>query len=381
MNRAQTNGHANGGARRSLPPTGTAVLGCGYWGINYVRILAELPDTTLLAVCDRRQERLDEVSRRFNVHVTTEIDEALNAPLVEAVVVATEAKTHYELVRSALEAGKHVLVEKPLTLCASQAEDLISIARELNRILLVGHTFLYNVGIRKLKEYVSLEELGTLYYLYARRTSLGPIRHDVSAIWDLASHDVAIFNYLLDAEPEWVSAVGVRALRNCREDVSFMSLSYPDGVVGHVHVSWADPNKVREVVVVGSEKRVLFNDLDPLERVRVFDKGVALARTEEPTTFGEYHFMLRDGAITSPALPVIEPLKHQIGHFLHCIRRNETPLTDGAQGSAVVRVMEAIEASVAQNGMPVRVKNAAVAVRQSDDAALDGRPDLQAVPS
>jgi predicted dehydrogenase len=240
------------------------------------------------------------------------------------------------------------------------------LAHSERRTLLVGHTFLYNAGVKKAKEYIANESLGDVYYLYARRTSLGPIRHDVNALWDLAPHDVAIFNYLLDTPPEWVSAVGAKVLRNSREDVGFISLGYPDGIVAHIHVSWADPNKVREVVVVGSQKRVLFNDLDPLERVRVFDKGVALLPAEEATSFGEYQFLLRDGDITSPALAVIEPLKHVCGHFLHCIRRGEAPMTNGDQGRDIVRVMEAVDRSVAENGAPVRV---------DDDEPLDYKGD------
>jgi predicted dehydrogenase len=337
-------------------PTCIAILGCGYWGINYVRVFSELPDAFVAVVCDERPSRLDEVCRRFpGVLATTDIDEALAVPGVEAAVVATQAQTHRDIAARALAAGKHVLVEKPLTTTVADADVLVQLARAERRTLLVGHTFLYNAGVKKVKEYITNTSLGDVYYLYARRTSLGPIRHDVNAIWDLASHDVAIFNYLLETPPEWVSAVGAKVLRNSREDVGFISLGYRDGIVGHIHVSWADPNKVREVVVVGSNRRVVFNDLEPLERVRVFDKGVAPLPTTEATSFGEYQFLLRDGDITSPTIPVIEPLKHVCGHFLHCLRRSETPITDGQQGREVVRVMEGINKSVAANGSPVRL--------------------------
>lgn len=343
-------------SQRVTNPTCIAILGCGYWGVNYVRVFSELPDAFVAVVCDQRPSRLEEVCRRFpGVLATTDIDEALAVPGVEAAVVATQAQTHREVASRAIEAGKHVLVEKPLTTTVADADALIALAHSERRTLLVGHTFLYNAGVKKAKEYIADESLGDVYYLYARRTSLGPIRHDVNALWDLAPHDVAIFNYLLETPPEWVSAVGAKVLRNSREDVGFISLGYPDDIVAHIHVSWADPNKVREVVVVGSEKRVLFNDLDPLERVRVFDKGVAMVPAEEATSFGEYQFLLRDGDITSPALAVIEPLKHVCGHFLHCIRRGEAPMTNGEQGRDIVRVMEAIDRSVAENGAPVRV--------------------------
>jgi predicted dehydrogenase len=347
------------GAQKTEPrkPTGIAILGCGYWGINYVRVLSELPDAETIVVCDRRQARLEEVHKRFSqLKLTHDVEEAMRTPGVEAVIIATEAHTHYELAKKALLLDKHVLVEKPLTLEVGHADELVALAEERRRVLLVGHTFLYNAGIRRMKEYVTSKELGRVYYAYARRTSLGPIRHDVNAIWDLAAHDVAIFNYLLEAQPEWVSGVGAKVLRNSREDVGFISLGYPGGVVGHIHVSWADPNKVREVVIVGSDKRVVFNDLDPLERVRVFDKGVKSVHVDEPVGYGEFQFLMRDGDILSPALPVLEPLKHECGHFLHCLRRAEPPYTDALQGRAVVEVMEAIERSIAQSGAPVALK-------------------------
>jgi predicted dehydrogenase len=360
--------------RFAHPPTGVAILGCGYWGMNYVRVISELPDSWVAVVCDPRTNRLDEVCRRFpGLAVTTDVAEALEVTGVEAVVVCTEAQTHRHVAGLALDAGKHVLVEKPLTTNTRDAVELIGLADAKQRVLLVGHTFIYNAGIRKLKEYIDGGALGDIYYVYSRRTSLGPIRHDVNAVWDLAPHDVAIFNYLLDGPPTWVSAVGVKALRNSREDVGFVSLGFADGVVGHVHVSWADANKVREVVVVGSDRRVVFNDLDPLERVRVFDKGVKPVRADEPTSFGEYQFLLRDGDISSPAMGAVEPLKHVCGHFLHCVRRGEKPATDGWQGADVVRVMEAIDCSVAQRGAPVRVAPLEESVHDIDELAASAR--------
>jgi len=337
--------------------TGVAVLGSGYWGINYVRILSELPDAYVAVVCDRRPNRLDEVARRFPlVRLTDNVDEALAIEGVDAAVVCTQAATHREVAGQALECGKHVLVEKPLTLRADEADELIDLAHARGRVLLVGHTFVYNPGVQKVKTLVDEGALGDVYYLYGQRTNLGPIRWDVNAVWDLAPHDIAIFNHLLGQVPGWVSAVGGRVLSNSREDVGFISLGYANNVIGHIHVSWADPHKVRDFVVVGSDARVAFNDLDPGECVRVFAKGVKRAAKGEPTTFGEYHFQIRDGDITSPPVPVREPLKHVCGHFLHCVRRGDEPLTDGGQGRDVVAVMEAIDASLALNGTPVPVQ-------------------------
>ncbi len=357
-----------GGSNGSRPdgalprkPTGIAIVGCGYWGMNYVRVFSEMPDARVQVVCDPRKARLEEIQRRYpDIVVATELDDALDHD-IDAVVISTNARTHYDLTRRSLNAGKHVLVEKPLTTRVEDAEELIQLCERRNLLLLVGHTFLYNAGVRKVKEYVDAQHV---YYLYARRTSLGPIRHDVNAIWDLAPHDVAIFNFLLQSKPDVVSAVGARVLDNHRQDVGFISLTYPGDIVGHIHVSWADPNKMREVVAVCRDQRIVFNDLDPLERVRVFNKGVKVEPLEEPLSFGEYAFQLRDGDITSPAIPVSEPLKNQSGHFLHCIRRGEIAFTDAGQGLAVVRVMEAIDDSVAEHGAPIAIDWAEINTRE-----------------
>ena len=337
-----------------LPSIGVAIIGCGYWGMNYVRVYSQLPDARVVVACDQRPERLDEVARRFpGVALTTSVEEALAVPGVEAAVICTQAASHRAVAGLALQAGKHLLVEKPLTVTVAEADELIELASAEDRVLLTGHTFLYNPGVKQVKRLVSDGALGRTYYLYARRTNLGPFRSDVNALWDLAPHDIAIFNHLLDALPEWASAVGARVVSNGREDVGFISLGYPDGVLAHIHVSWADPSKVREFVVVGSDRRIAFNDLDVSERVRVYDQGVRFDE-KEATSFGE-HLQVREGDITSPALPAIEPLKHLSGHFLHCVRRNERPLTSGRDGRAVVAVMEAIEQSVANHGAPVAI--------------------------
>ena len=349
---------------------GIAVLGCGYWGMNYLRVFGELPESRVLVACDMQPQRLQEVGRRFpGVILTTSIEQALAVPGVNAVVICTDATSHYRVARPSLEAGKHALIEKPITTTTADAEGLSALADAGGLTLMVGHTFLYNPGIRKIRECIKQAEVGRVYYLYSSRTNLGPIRRDVNALWDLAPHDVAIFNYLLDSAPEWVSAVGVRALGNHREDVGFVSLGYPGGIVGHVHVSWADPNKVRELVVVGSDKRIAFNDLSPLEQVRIFEKSVSPV-AEEVSSYGEYRLLLRDGNIISPRIEVSEPLKNQCSHFLECIRRGSRPLSGGREGRQVVQVMEAIDRSLKRQGGPVKV----AAGEESNEQAARRRP-------
>jgi predicted dehydrogenase len=334
---------------------GVGIIGCGYWGVNYARVFSELPDTTVVTVCDLNAECLNRVQQRFPlVGVTAEVRHLVGDPRIAAVVVATSSSTHYEVTRQCLLHGKHVLVEKPFVMRVAEGQELIDLATRRSAVLMVGHTFLYNPGIRKMKEYMASADCGEIYYLHATRTNLGPIRHDANALWDLAPHDISIFSFLLEQQPAWVTAVGMKSLHNSREDVGFVTLIYPNGVLGHIHVSWIDPDKVREVVVVGSKRRILFNDLNNLERLRIFEKGVA-PMADDLHGYGEFQLRIRDGDIVSPKVETSEPLKNQCSHFIDCIRRNQRPLSDGQQGLDVVRVLVAIDESVARQGAPVPV--------------------------
>jgi predicted dehydrogenase len=345
---------------------GIAVVGCGYWGVNYVRVFTELAGAQVVAICDERRERLEEVGQRFpGPALVTSLDELLGRKEVKAVIICTGATTHYEVARRCLNAGKHVLVEKPMATTVQDAQALDQLANAQGRVLMVGHTFLYHSAVRKIKEYIERKDVGRIYYLYARRTNLGPIRRDVNALWDLAPHDLSIFNYLLDSKPVWVSAVGARVLNNGHEDVGFVSLGYPNGVVGNIHVSWADPNKVRELVVVSDSKRIVFDDMNMTERVKVYEKGVAPA-APEAATYGEFHLQLRDGDIVSPRVDASEPLKNQCNHFLTCVTQQCHPLTNGEAGLQVVEALAAIDRSVAQQGAPVFLS-------QNVAATLSGR--------
>ena len=340
-------------ARVAREEVGVLVVGCGDWGPNYVRIFQELRDTRVVAVCDQSLDRLGSIASEFpGVRLVQDLDVALTLPDVDCAVIATPATTHFAVTVKCIEADIPVLVEKPLTTNTGHAVELTKLARARNVPLMVGHTFVYNAAVRKVRDYMDAGSLGDIYYMYARRTSLGPIRTDVNALWDLASHDVAIFSFLLQAEPAWVSAIGSRVLRNEREDVGFMSIGYPNGVIAHIHVSWADPNKTRELVVVGSKKQVVFNDLNALERVRVFSKGVTIIAPENPS-YGEFMFQLRDGDIVSPLIEASEPLKNECAHFVECLCTGQPPITDGVSGTAVVRVMEAVDLSTARRGEPV----------------------------
>jgi len=222
---------------------------------------------------------------------------------------------------------------------------------------MVRYTFLYNAGVRKMKEYMAPEQFGQVYYLHATRTNLGPIRHDVDAVWDLAPHDVAIFNYLLGEQPVWVSAVGARVLRTAREDIAFATLGYGNELLGNIHVSWTDPNKVREVVVVGSRRRLVFNDLNDAERLRVFERGVSVGEAVADS-YGEFKLLVRDGDIISPKVPASEPLKNQCQDFVEAIAYGRQPLASGEFGVGVIRTLAAIEASMSTRGAAVHVNEA-----------------------
>lgn len=335
---------------------GIGIIGIGYWGMNYVRVFSELSETRVVVVCDRKEERLLEASQRYpEVAVSSTLSDALRMTELDAVVVCTEATSHATIVAECIASGRHVLVEKPMTTTSRDALDLINIARIRNVRLMVGHTFLYNAAVQKVKQYAANGDAGQVYYMYSRRTNLGPIRRDVNALWDLAPHDVSIFNYLVDATPAWVSAVGARPLGDGQEAVGFVALGYENGVIGHIHVSWADPHKVRELVVVGSDKRITFNDLDSEGPVRVFERGVKPVNGSL-SGYGVHQQLMRDGDIIIPYIKASEPLKNQASHFIDCIIQECEPRTGGQNGLEVVRVMEAVDKSIASNGVPVQVK-------------------------
>lgn len=332
------------------------VIGCGHWGPNYIRNFMEIPESEVVTVCDLDERKLDEVRKKFGeIEVEKDYKRLLDNPEIEAVVVSTPASMHYKIIKDILTSGKDVLSEKPLTLLPEESKDLVELSKRNGRILMVAHTFLYNPAIKRMKEHISKGGVGQVYYLQATRTHLGLIREDVNAAWDLATHDVAIFSYLLNAQPKEAVARGGFYLEQDRCDAAFITLSYPDGVIGSITVSWVDSNKVREISVIGSKARLFFNDLDNLERLRIYEKGVSVERSY--SGFGEFQYLLRDGDIISPKIDLKEPLKFQCQHFLDCVKERKAPLTDGKNGLEVVRVMAAIDESLKRNGTPVKINH------------------------
>lgn len=327
-----------------------ALVGYGYWGPNYARVFNELPDSELTTICETDPERRERAQTRHpRAETAREVSNVFCNPNVDCAVISTPATTHFELAKAALKGGKHVLVEKPLALTVEHCEELDRLASRNGLALMVAHTFLYNAGIRKMKECMASADFGRAYYLHATRTNLGPIRYDVNALWDLAPHDISILNYLLGQKPKWASTIGACVLGNTREDVGFLTLGYADNVIGNIHVSWADPNKVREVVAVGSKRRVVFNDLSDVERIRVYEKGVAFGEMSADT-YGEFKLLVRDGDIISPKIEPSEPLKNQCAEFLSCAANHTQPLSDAHFGTEVVETLLAAEASMQARG-------------------------------
>ena len=324
-----------------------AVVGCGYWGSKHVRVLHSTEGVAEVALVDARADRLQNIGRNYkSAPLHTDLRSAL--PQVDAVVVAAPPSTHVPIALQAIEAGKHVLVEKPLAPTSSGARRLIDAAADAGVILMVGHTFEYNPAVRKLRQLVSSQELGDLYYIDSARLNLGLYQSDVNVIFDLAPHDVSIINHVLGRKPVAVQAWAARHAHRRFEDVAYLRLFYDDffddrGLSANIHVSWLDPAKVRRVTVVGSKKMAVYDDLAAEERIRVLDKGVSAPQADGNLTQPPMSY--RYGDILVPFIASDEPLAVQDRHFIDCIERNVQPLTDGANGLAVVQTLEAAELS------------------------------------
>jgi len=333
---------------------GIAVIGCGHWGPNHIRNFAAHKQAQVLYCVDLDPKRLELARELFpSVEATSDLQRVLNDERVKAVVIATPTATHFDLTKKALLAGKHVLCEKPLAASAAEAEELVAMAKQASPVLMVGHVFLFNAGVVKLRDLIVSGELGRVYYLHATRTNLGPIRQDVDCVWDLATHDISIFNYLQWRLPLEVSAHGTDYLQDGKADVAFITLTYPDQVLANIHVSWLDPKKVRQVTVVGERKMVTWDDMIPTGPITIYDKGVV----REPfyKDFGEFHLVTKEGDVVIPKVRASEPLRVQTDYFISCVRAGRIDSCGPSDGLGVVRVLEAIGKSMPANGAPVRL--------------------------
>jgi predicted dehydrogenase len=335
----------------------TAVIGCGRWGPNHIRVLSSLKGCQVTTVADVDEGRVARVRERFpHVKGVTDYRHALDDHGIDAVVVATPTGSHHAIIRDAIAAGKHVLCEKPLCPTVVEGQELVTLAQQHQRVLMVGHVFLFNPGILKMKELVDAGELGSVYYLSANRVNLGPVRSDVNAAHDLASHDISIFNWMLGSMPDTVSATGASYLQPGIEDVTMITLKYPWGVMAHVQASWLDPKKVRQITVVGDQRMLTWDDLDLATPISVYDKGADVRES-----FRDYReflqVSLRDGDVRLPKVASGEPLEIQDRAFIEAVNRGAAERSDGAFGLDVVRVLEAVDASLRLGGSPVSVGN------------------------
>jgi predicted dehydrogenase len=337
------------------------VIGAGYWGPNLIRNFNEAPGSEVAMVADLSLERLAPIRKRYpGVRVTTDHRELLADPDIEAVAIATPIKTHRRLCEEALAAGKHVLVEKPLAGTAADAEAIVRAAERAGRTLMVGHTFVYNPAVTTVRSFIERGELGKIQYIDSQRVNLGLHQFDFNVLWDLGPHDVSITLYWLDEEPIWVQATGGCFVQSDIEDVVWLTMGFPSGAIAHAHLSWLAPGKIRTMTVIGAKKMAVYDDVTAVEKVKLFDHGVE--RLEPDDLRRAY----RAGDIHSPRVPVTEALQVEARHFIEAIRTGKPPLSDGAAGLRVVRVLEAGSESLRLGGVRV---------------ALGARPERVAAPA
>jgi predicted dehydrogenase len=319
-----------------------------------VRNLMAVPEARVLAVCDVRPERLALAAAAYpGLQTTSDFQAVLADPRIDAVVIATPVSLHYDLARAVLAAGKHALVEKPLAASVEQAQRLIEAAASRRLTLMVGHTFVYTSAVRKIHELMASDGVGQVYYYDSVRINLGLFQRDVNVIWDLAVHDLSILDYVLAARPRAVAATGMSHIPGEPENIAYLTLFFADNLIAHIHVNWLAPVKVRRTLIGGSRKMILYDDVEPSEKVRVYDKGITL--DANPDSVYQMLIGYRSGDMWAPRLDVTEALRTEMGHFVECIHTGATPLTGGAAGLRVVRVLEAATQSIRQQGRLVEL--------------------------
>ena len=333
-----------------ISPIRIAQIGHGYWGPNLARNFYQLADAELAYVVDASAEARATAARLYGCQTAATLDAVLADETVQGISLATPARTHHDLASQALRAGKHLFIEKPLAMTVAEGEALVALAAAMGRVLMVGHVFEYNPAVHYIKRAMVDGELGEIYYLYSRRVNLGRVQSDINALWSIAPHDISIAIHLLGQQPEAVSCQGAACLNGQVEDVIFLTLHFPGNVLCHIHVSWLDPSKTRELTVVGSRKMIVYDDVATEGKVRIYDKGAY--RKGDPI-YGEFQYKLHSGDIWIPRIDMQEPLRLECAHFVECIRTGQRPLTDGENGLRVVRVLEAGQTSLANGGMKV----------------------------
>src|SRR5438270_7860793 len=342
--------------------TTVGVIGCGYWGPNLLRNFAENEAAELRWICDADEARLAAMGRRYPAaQTTTDYQKLLADPKLDAIAVVTPVATHFQIGKAVLLAGKHLLVEKPLTATEREAQELNDLADRNQRTLMVDHTFIYTGAVRKMKELVSSGELGDLLYFDSIRINLGLFQRDINVLWDLAPHDLSIMDFLIDRQPQAISALGSSHIERGIENIAYLVMLFPDEFIAHFHFNWLAPVKIRRTMIAGSSKMILYDDIEPTEKVRVYDKGVTANRVGDREVDYQTFVSYRTGEVWAPKLDSTEALRYVVAEFLDSIREGRKPLTDGYAGLRVVRLLEAAQQSMKNGGQAVILADTAQA--------------------
>lgn len=339
---------------KAAPPVRIGVIGYGYWGPNLVRNFAEYPGAEVVQIADMRQDRLAPISRRYpGVVTTTDHRDLLNDPSIDAIVISTPISTHFDLALASLRAGKHVLVEKAMTATSDQALRLVDEAQRRRKVLMVDHTFVYTGAVQKIKELVDGGRLGRLYYWDSVRVNLGLFQHDVNVLWDLAVHDLSIMDSILGQKPTAVAATGISNVPGRPINTGYLTCFFEGNLLAHFHVNWLAPVKIRRTLIGGDAQMIVYDDLEPSEKVKIYDRGITVDKPSDAM----YELMVgyRIGDMWAPQVSITEALRVETQHFVECIRTGQVPLTDGYAGLRVVRILEAATESLSRRGQPVGI--------------------------
>ncbi|MDM8547725.1 Gfo/Idh/MocA family protein [Candidatus Venteria ishoeyi] len=331
-----------------------AVVGCGYWGPNLIRNFNSLPGTTLKWIVDLDKKRLEKMEALYqHAQTSSDYEQVLNDEDVDAVIIAVPVQYHFDLAKAALQAGKHVFIEKPMASSVAECKELNALAAAGNRTLMVGHTFVYSSPVRKIKEIIQSGDLGEVLYMSSRRLNLGLFQKDINVTWDLAPHDLAIMFDILGNQATSVNCVGSRNVSKNVEDITSLTITMENGPLATIQSSWLDPNKIREMTFVGSKRMLVYNDIELFEKIKIYDKGVEASPGYN--SFDEFAYAYHNGDMYSPALSMVEPLKVEAQHFIDCIHSGEKPQSSGEEGLQVVQVLEASLRSLEQQGANVKI--------------------------
>ena len=329
------------------------VIGCGYWGPNLIRNFNENPHTDIRYACDLELESLNKIKLRYpSVIMTRNYRDLLHDKDLQVIAVATPVHTHYKLASEILSAGKHLLIEKPLAASVKEAEKLLNLAQKKNLMLFVDHTFIYTGAVGKMKDFISSGELGNLFYFDSVRVNLGLFQSDVNVVWDLASHDVSIMDHIIPDQPKSVVAMGGSHTDNGIEDIAYVTVKFDGELMAHFHINWMSPVKIRRIIIGGSKKMIVFDDLDPAEKIKIYDKGIVFAKADRELIYQNI-IQYRIGDMYAPRIDQTEALKVLVDHLVDCIKKKKKPITDGESGLRVVRILEAADKSLKKGGIKV----------------------------